>query len=246
MTKNPLITIVTITYNAAKVLRPTMDSVHGQSFRNFEHLIIDGASTDSTLEIARQYQDARILSEKDHGLYDAMNKGLQMARGKYIIFLNAGDSFHSSDTLAKYADAAQQDADIIYADTVIVDDKRRILRPRHHSAPVRLDKKSFSAGMLVCHQAFMVKRELAPVYDLQYRFSADYDWTIKCIEASNPDSNKNLNMIAIDYLSEGTTDKNRIASLRERYRIMSHHYGALRTFLLHIGFIFRALYRRLS
>ena len=95
--------------------------------------------------------------------------------------------------------------------------------------------------MLICHQAFMVKRELAPDYDLRYRFSADYDWTVRCIDAANPGKCINLSIIAIDYLKDGLTDKNKIKSLKELYHIMSRHYGRVKTFLNHIGFIFRKL-----
>lgn len=235
---NPLISIITITYNAEKELPVTMDSVMSQSYDNFEHLIIDGASTDRTLEIARKNGDARIMSEKDNGLYDAMNKGLDLARGKYVLFLNAGDSFRTSDTLALYAEEAEKDRDIIYADTMIVNSDGDDIGPRHYSAPLLLTHDSFSKGMLICHQAFMVKKEIAPQYDLQYRFSADYDWTIKCIRNTDPEKCINLNTVAINYLSDGMTDKNKIKSLKERYKVMARHYGTLSAIKRHIALIF--------
>lgn len=241
---SPLISIITITYNAGATLEPTLISVASQSFRDFEHLIIDGASTDDTLAIARKFEDLRILSEKDNGLYDAMNKGLDMARGRYVIFLNAGDTFHNSDTLRDYAQRAMRGDDIIYGDTVIVDKNRHIIGKRHLTAPAQLTEKSFSKGMLICHQAFMVRKDLAPHYDTRYRYSADYDWTVKCIAAADRTRCTNLNRITIDYLQEGLTDQNKLKSLRERYRIMAKHYGHTRTFLNHLGFIFRALRRR--
>lgn len=243
MDKTPLISIITITYNAQKCLEPTLRSVADQTFRNYEHLLIDGASTDDTLSIARRYEDLRILSEKDSGLYDAMNKGLRMARGRYVLFLNAGDSFHSDKVLQRYAERALLGDDIIYADTVIVDSDRHIIGRRHLTAPECLTFDSFSKGMLVCHQAFMVRRDLAPEYDRQYRFSADYDWTVRCIAASKPERNTNLRIIAIDYLSDGLTDKNKITSLKERFKIMSRHYGVLKTVLNHLSFTFRAALR---
>lgn len=98
--------------------------------------------------------------------------------------------------------------------------------------------------MLICHQAFMVRRDLAPEYDLRYRFSADYDWTVRCISAADPRRCTNLNMITTDYLADGLTDRNKLKSLRERYRIMSTHYGAVRTLLNHVAFVFRALRRK--
>lgn len=242
---SPLISIITITFNAERQLRPTLESVAQQSFRDFEHIVVDGASTDGTLTIARSYGDVRIMSERDRGLYDAMNKGIALAKGRYLLFLNAGDSLHNPHVLAAYADRAVKGDDIIFADTVIVDADRHITGRRHLSAPRSLTFNSFAKGMLICHQAFMVKREIAPDYDEQYRFSADYDWTIRCIAKSDPRRCTNLGIIAIDYLSDGLTDRNKLKSLRERFNIMAKHYGMTRTCLNHIGFIFRAIGRKL-
>lgn len=243
-----LISIVTITYNAANEIRPTLSSIRRQNFKDFEHLIIDGASTDDTLSIAHSEasENMRILSERDNGLYDAMNKGLRLARGKYVIFLNAGDAFHDSSTLDDYAKAALLDYDIIYGDTIVVDSNRNFISKRHLSAPGKLTFKSFSHGMLICHQAFMVKRELAPEYNTNYRFSADYDWTIKCLKAGNPDKFYNLNKVTIDYLTNGLTDKNHKKSLLERFQIMGLHYGFTVALSRHITFIPRAIIRKFS
>ena len=242
----PLISIITITYNAEKELPATMKSVAMQSFKDFEHLIIDGASKDETIKTACEFGTENLIvkSEPDKGLYDAMNKGLREATGKYILFLNAGDAFHSPDTLEKYAEAAYLNPDIIYGDTVIVNEAREVLRPRHLAAPENLTFKSFSNGMLVCHQAFMVKRELAPEYDLSYRFSADYDWTVKCLSKTKSENCINLKTITIDYLEAGMTDKNKMASLKERMRIMAHHYGWPLTLFNHFKFIFRTIKRK--
>lgn len=248
MTRTPLISIITITFNAESQLPPTMESVAQQTFHDFEHIIVDGASKDSTLEVARRLgtDSLRILSEPDNGLYDAMNKGLRLAKGSYVLFLNAGDAFHSPTVLADYAEAAKKKPDIIYADTVIVDKDRKVLGPRHLSAPDILSFESFSKGMLVCHQAFMVRRSLAPFYDTAYRFSADYDWTVKCIRKSAPGKCINLHTVAIDYLSDGMTDHNKLPSLRERFDIMCRHYGTGKTVVNHLSFIGRAIKRKLS
>lgn len=252
------LTVITIAYNSSQVIGQTIESVlnqeQGETPCAIEYLIIDGASSDDTVAIAESYIpamadkgiDYRISSEPDKGIYDAMNKGLRMARGKYILYLNAGDTFHSPEILSLYADATVNDPDIIYADTVIVDSSRRILGPRHLSAPDRLTRSSFAAGMLICHQAFMMKRSLAPEYDTRYRFSADYDWTVRCIAASSPDRCVNLKTVAIDYLADGTTDRNHIRSLRERLQIMCRHYGTLPTLLRHISFAARALKRKMK
>lgn len=244
----PLISIITVTFNAAKDLPATLASVGEQSFRDFEHLLIDGASTDNTLSVAREVGgvDIRILSERDKGLYDAMNKGLKRAKGKYVIFLNAGDAFATADILEKYAAAALKKADIIYSDTVVVDEERKIIKPRHLSVPEVLTFDSFSNGMLVCHQAFMVRRTLAPLYNLDYKFSADYDWTIRCLKHSRPENCVNLKCVGIHYLDAGMTEKNKVTSLRERFNIMQRHYGIIRTVGKHLSFIPRAISRKVK
>lgn len=247
--KKPLVSIITITYNAAKVLSPTMKSVASQTFKDFEHIVVDGASADDTISIARNEgtDSLRLLSEKDSGIYDAMNKGMRLSRGEYLLFLNAGDSFASPHSLAHYAAAIADGApDIIYADTDIVGPDRRVLRPRHLSAPEFLTKRSFSKGMLVCHQAFMVKRSIAPLYDLTYRFSADYDWTIRCIMATSPDRCRRLPEVEIHYLDNGATEQNKRESLRERFAIMRKHYGSSTAILRHISFIPRAVARKIK
>lgn len=246
MNEDCIVTIITVTYNAESVIDKTLKSLKSQKFKNFEYLVIDGKSSDSTVKKVNEasIQNTTLLVEKDNGLYDAMNKGINLAKGKYILFLNAGDSFHSEDTLQDYINEANQDKDIIYGDTVIVNKNDEIISNRHLSAPSVLTKKSFSHGMLICHQAFMVKKEIAPYYNLSYKFSADYDWCQKCIENSNIEKCVNLNKVTIDYLDNGLTDNNKIKSLIERFRIMSKHYGFFLAFYRHFSFIFRALKRR--
>ena len=100
--------------------------------------------------------------------------------------------------------------------------------------------------MLVCHQAFMVRRKLAPEYDTSYRFSADYDWTLFCLRRSSADRNVNLHTVTIDYLSDGLTDKNHRASLMERFDIMRRHFGLGVTLMRHAAFVPRAILRKFS
>lgn len=250
MTDTPLFSIITITYNAESEIPATLRSVDAQTFTDYEHLIIDGAGTDRTIDLAMgkgnipRNPRRQVYSEPDKGLYDAMNKGLAKARGKYVFFLNAGDSFTAVDTLSKYAAAVLSDPDIIYADTQLVDAQRNLVGPRHLSVPERLTFESFAQGMLVCHQAFCMRRAKAPLYDLTYRFSADYEWCLRCLQATTPDKAYNLNCVAIDYLTDGLTDKNRKASLKERYKIMCKYYGIMSTTFRHIGFAARALLRK--
>ena len=246
MDGRPLISVITITYNAADTLPLTMESVAEQAFRDFEHIVVDGASTDDTITLARRLgrPELRIVSEPDKGLYDAMNKGIKLARGRYLIFLNSGDRFHSADTLKAYAEAiTERNPDIIYGETDIVDIEGKKIGPRHLSVPDILTVDSFSKGMLICHQAFMVRKDIAPLYDTDYRFSADYDWCIRCIKASRAGDRVNLRRVTIDYLEDGMTEKNKKASLMERFKIMAAHYGSMKAVAAHLSFIPRALKR---
>ena len=245
---NPLFSIITVTYNAEKELPVTLASVDAQSFGIYEHLIIDGASHDHTMEIARNHANCRrkVFSSPDKGLYDAMNKGLARATGEYVVFLNAGDAFHAPETLKQIAETITTNhyPDIVYGQTQLVDAERQFVGMRHLTAPKHLTFDSFKHGMLVCHQAFIAKRELAEMYDLKYRFSADYEWCLRCLKKMKTSAYTGTTII--DYLIAGITDKNHKASLKERYHIMCDYYGTLPTIVRHIGFFVRNLKRKFN
>ena len=243
----PVFSVITITYNAAAVLEDTIQSVIAQTYHHVEYIIVDGASTDGTMGIVHRYRDriARVVSEPDRGLYDAMNKGIALATGDYLCFLNAGDSFHEDDTLQQIVHSlAPHDTlpGVIYGETDLVDAEGHFVRKRRLSAPETLTWKSFRRGMLVCHQAFFARRDLVEPYDLRYRFSADFDWCIRVMKKTNTLHNSHL--VVIDYLDEGLTTANRRASLLERFRIMCRHYGFLCTVLHHAWFVVRLLLKR--
>ncbi|MBR1666643.1 MAG: glycosyltransferase [Bacteroidaceae bacterium] len=260
--------IITVTYNAEATLERTLQSVEEQTYPDVEHIVMDGASKDSTVEIAQKHPHVLVVSEPDKGLYDAMNKALKLATGDYLCFLNAGDKLHSKDTLAKIA-AAMEKRDrkgqkkpdgldrldglerlektaILYGDTHIVDNNGIFLRNRRLTPPEHLTWRSFKDGMLVCHQAFYINRQIALPYDTSYRFSADFDWCIRCMKEGERRGMKNIYVHEplADYLSEGMTTANHKASLKERFRIMAKHYGLLPTIGQHIWFIFRALIKK--
>ena len=244
---HPKFSIITVTYNAGKVLEDTIQSVVFQTYRNVEYIIVDGGSTDNTLDVVHKYQEriCKVISEPDKGLYDAMNKGIRMATGDYLCFLNAGDELHENETLQKivYTLKGKEMPDVIYGETAIVDEEGHFLHMRRLSTPKHLHWKSFKEGMLVCHQAFLTRRELALAnpYDLRYRFSADFDWCIRIMKQSKYLHNTHLTLI--DYLNEGMTTQNHKASLKERFRIMTKHYGWISTILHHGWFVIRLFYK---
>ncbi len=244
-TCRPLISIITVTYNAADNLAHTLQSVAGQTFPHYEHLIMDGASTDDTPKVvaACHNPNLRFISAPDEGIYDAMNKGLAEATGDYVVFLNAGDTLHSADTLSEIADIIMDNdfPGVVYGQTDLVDKDRKRVGCRHLTAPEQLTYRSFADGMLVCHQAFVALRRITGEYDTRYRFSADYDWCIRILQHSR--HNVLFPEVMVDYLNEGTTTKNHRKSLVERFRIMSYYYGWLPTVLRHFKFIWRAVGR---
>lgn len=242
----PKFSVITVTYNAEAVLEDTIQSVISQTYHHVEYIIVDGASKDGTLAVIDRYKEhiARVVSEPDKGLYDAMNKGIKLATGDYLCFLNAGDSFHEDDTLQQMAHSicGSELPDVLYGETELVDKEGHFVRMRRLSAPEALTWRSFKQGMLVCHQAFFAKAALVEPYDLRYRFSADFDWCIRIMKKARVLHNTHL--ILIDYLDEGMTTRNRRASLKERFRIMAHHYGLIGTIARHAWFVLRAVLKR--
>ena len=243
----PKFSVITVCYNAQATIEDTIQSVIAQTYHHVEYIIVDGASKDRTLSIINRYRDriATVVSEPDKGLYDAMNKGLRLATGDYVCFLNAGDSFHEDDTLQQMVHTLRELTelpDVLYGETELVDAEGHFVRMRRLQAPEHLTWHSFRHGMLVCHQAFFAKRTLAEPYDLSYRFSADFDWCIRIMKKSKVLHNTHLTLI--EYLEEGMTTRNHKASLHERFRIMTKHYGWLSTVVHHAWFVVRAVIKK--
>ena len=235
----PRISIITICYNAASTITRTLRSVSAQTYPNIQYLIIDGASKDNTLELVRELApEAEVYSERDKGIYDAMNKGLDRATGDYVWYVNAGDALASPTTvedLVRATCTGDSLPDVLYGDTRLIDAEDHDLGLRRLRPPLQLDWRSFRAGMLVCHQAFVAKRSISPHYDLRYRFSADVDWCIRVLKEAKTTAFY-PEPIAL-YLNEGTTTANHRASLIERFHVMRHHYGLVTTVLQHLRFL---------
>jgi len=228
----PILSVVTIVYNSVKDIERTILSVINQTYQNIEYIIVDGLSTDGTLEIIHKYKNriARIISEKDEGIYDAMNKGLAAAKGDYVIFMNSGDEFFDPATVAAVFSSAD-DADIYYGETEMIDANGRNLGQRRHKAPKKFNWRSFKYGMSVSHQAIYIKRSLAEPYDRQYELSADIDWILRI--AKKAKTIVNVNRYVAKYLVGGMSKKKHRQSLVERFRIMKKHYGLLPTVFNH-------------
>src|SRR5574344_5919 len=182
-----LITIITITYQAEQFVERTLQSVLHQSCNDFEYVVIDGASTDGTLDILKKHapllEERNIpvqwISEPDKGIYDAMNKGIHQAKGAYIWFMNTGDVIAKHQVVEKIKSSIRAEAsqpDFLYGETLIVDQTGNVMGERRLRAPEKLDWKKFKMGMLVCHQSMVVSKSLAIPFNLNYKYSSDFDW----------------------------------------------------------------------
>lgn len=220
----PCLSVITVVYNNVKDIERTVLSVLGQSYPSIEYIIIDGLSTDGTLDIINKYKDrlAKIISEKDNGIYDAMNKGLALATGEYILFMNSGDEIYSSDTVEKVF-ASGNDADIYYGETEMYDENWNSLGRRRHQAPEKLNFKSFRYGMSVSHQAIYIRKEIAAPYNLQYKLSADIDWILNALKKAKKIIN--THQYVAKYMVGGMSKKKHRESLAERFLIFTRHYG---------------------
>ena len=241
---HPKISIITVCYNSEALLERTILSVLNQTYDNVEYIIVDGASKDRTLEIIKKYetQISKWISEKDKGLYDAMNKGLQMTTGDFVWFINSGDAILEKDTIEKMISKCDSDTDVLFGEVMMVDDERKHLGTRSEMTvqklPNQLTWKSLQMGMVVCHQAFLPKRKIAPFY-IENNLSADIDWVINCLKASQ--KNTNTQMVLAEYLMGGVSKQRHQDGLWGRFDILKKHYGTVPNFFNHIRITLRAI-----
>lgn len=178
MTIKPLITIITVVYNGAAFLEKTILSVINQTYDNVEYIIIDGGSYDGTIDIVKKYEDKIYywVSEQDDGIYDAMNKGITLAHGDWIVFLNSGDSFCDNDILENiFPKNMTLSAEIIYGNTKVRVSNKTL-------KPPRIINKKYFFYQNICHQSIFFKRGVFTkygYYNLKYKIIADREWLLK-------------------------------------------------------------------
>ncbi|QNL51414.1 glycosyltransferase [Olivibacter sp. SDN3] len=233
----PVLSIITIVYNNVTDIERTIRSIVAQDYPHIEYIVVDGASTDGTLEIIYNYQKhiAKVLSEKDEGIYDAMNKGLRLADGDYILFMNSGDELYAPNTVSSVFQTAS-DADIYYGETEMIDEKGVSLGRRRHKAPEKFTWKSFKYGMSISHQAIYIKKTICGFYDTRYQLSADIDWILTA--AKKADHIVNTHRYVAKYLVGGMSKKRHFKSLKERFHILTKHYGLMSNLLNHLVITF--------
>ena len=229
----PKLTIITIVYNNVRDIERTINSVINQTYKKIEYIIIDGKSTDGTLDIVEKYsnQISKIVSEPDKGIYDAMNKGLALATGDYVLFMNSGDEIYNEHTVQEVFDSSPG-ADIYYGETEMYNDNWESLGRRRHEAPEQFDWNSFKYGMNISHQAIYIRKSILTPYDLKYKYSSDIDWIIKAAKKSS--NIVNVHRYVAKYLVGGMSKKKHRESLKERFQIFTKYYGLIPNIFNHV------------
>jgi len=239
-----------VVFNNRAGLERTFNSIAGQTDRGaLEYIVVDGGSTDGTLNLIRSKETLtdRWISEPDRGLYHAMNKGLGMATGEYVWFMNSGDALYNPYSLELVLQAAAGGADFIYGDTMFISPEGREIglmsRVTPKKLPLNPGPDTFACGMNICHQSVVVKRSLAPQYNEQYRMVADIDWIIRILKERPRTA---LCPQPLARFELGGVSQQRIrSSWKERFQVLSAHYGFLPTLLRHGLLMFRSLRFRL-
>lgn len=174
---NPKISVVTVCYNAAETITATIKSVINQTYKNIEYIVVDGASTDDTVDIIKQYENriTKWISEPDNGIYDAMNKGIKIATGEWINFMNAGDVFYNCEVLQKICGLLNTEYDVVYGDSI-----------HRHSFGQGLVKcsslQNIEKSLICSHQSCFIKKKEASdkLFDTRYQLAADYKMLLSC------------------------------------------------------------------
>ena len=234
--KDPLISVITVVRNGEKTLERAVKSVLDQSYEKIEYIIIDGGSTDGTLEIVQKNVDkiAYWISEPDKGIYDAMNKGIAIATGDLIALLNS-DDYYEQGALACvaeiYRNSRTKERIIIYGEYYILDDRMQV------RTEFRSDLK-FWRGMSICHQAMFVSRDIYRIpllYDTSLKFAADYAFLVDAIRSGVQfiPTGKFL----VTFGNTGATYTHVLASYREILLVLKRRFGLFSRYLWMFVFI---------
>jgi glycosyltransferase involved in cell wall biosynthesis len=227
----PLISVVTAVRNGRPHIEQTILSILDQSYKNIEYIVIDGGSTDGTLDIIRKYEDhiAYWVSEPDKGIYDAMNKGIAVATGDLIGLLNS-DDYYEQGALEHVANAYRLQAgrgnSIVYGDYLILDDELQV------KTEFRSDLR-FWRGMTICHQAMFVSRDAyrtLSLYDTSLKYSADYAFLVDAIR--NHVRFIPTHQFLVTFRNAGATYRHVSASNREAVAVLKKRFGVFSRFVL--------------
>lgn len=238
------ISIITATYNSAETLRSTFDSVLSQTYTNYEYVVVDGFSSDGTLEIIKEYEQKfngkmRYISEKDKGLYDAMNKGLAMATGDIVGILNSDDFYTSNDILDVIATTIKEkNVDAVYGDIHFVNSNDLTKCVRYYSSAI-FSRRLMRFGFMPAHPSFYCKRAVYEKYgffNTKYRIAADFDSLFRFIY---------INRISTSYIKRDfvtmRTGGVSTDGLRSRWLIMKEHSKIMKSYGVYTNMLFFAI-----
>jgi len=214
------VSVITVTFNAASVVEDALASVAMQDYSSIEQVVVDGGSTDGTLQIVERYagENFQVISEPDRGIYDAMNKGVQLATGEVILFLNADDRLaHTtsvSDLQAPFRTAPGPD--IVIGDAIVRSVSHDLYRSHSRITPLNIGFEP------VCHQALLAKKVLfdsVGMFDLQYRICADTEWLVRCADANA--SFLHVPRVVCWYATGGESDRHAALRVKEKTQILT-------------------------
>ena len=226
--KKPLFSIITIVWNDEENIERTLSSLKNQTYKNYEHIVVDGRSTDKTLDILKKHEsDIDILiSEKDNGVYDAMNKGLVYVNGEYVYFLNSGDTFYKNETLNNVAKKIKQNFENLYFGNVIIKDEKRGFRKKNQ------EKISLENLYLenFCHQSLFIKKGLFQKFgnfNTKYIIFADYEWNLRVLRNGIKPYyiNEIISIFLIGGLSTPDNQKKKKIAYQEKFEIEKKYYN---------------------
>lgn len=220
------ISVITVCFNAAEAIEKTIQSVREQNYSDIEYIIVDGASTDGTTEIVKQLaadKDTIVVSEPDHGIYDAMNKGIHLATGDYLHFLNAGDTFYDSGVINKAAlEIISTGADIVYGDIIYQHPDGKTERRQYGDSCAK--SVYYLTGDCINHQAMFARRSLfdAGDFDLSYKICADREWMIR--QNKSGASFHAMHFLVCNFLVDGASLRQKDVYNDEARRCIRQHY----------------------
>ena len=222
---NPLISVITVVYNGKYSLEKTINSVISQTYENIEYIVIDGGSTDGSINIIKKYEDSINcwISEEDDGVYDAMNKGLNLASGKWINFLNAEDIFFSNETISEiFSNKKNNKFKLIYGDWINVN--KNGLNNYIKSLPY-LNDNHLKYQFQMNHQSLFVKNKNIPNFDLTYKIKADYQWIIDIVNRLDDKEILYLPKPLVKYDIEGLSATALLLNLKEYIYLTKRNFG---------------------
>lgn len=218
------ITIITVCKNVENLIEQTIESVLEQTYQNIEYIIIDGKSIDQTLNIISKYEYkvSKIVSEQDDGIYDAMNKGIKVATGEIIYFLNSGDKLHNNKVIEDVVSFFEKDEnlDLIYGDA--------LLFKQDESSPIFLKKQKnidnlFLVNDNVCHQTVFCKKYIFDkfgCFDLNFSICADFYWFLRLFR-DNSVKKSHIDLVVVDYLLGGISSNQQKFEFQHRQILLN-------------------------